>query len=121
MIGEHTQTPSLLVTHSTYTHTTLTSHTHTFRHLTQHLPRSAATVPVSVQLSVPERNFIVKDVILLPEENMASVLTKLRSLMEEGGLEVQDFPTCEEFEVAIVRLEDGAFWVCVWSILMTCP
>ncbi len=34
---------------------------------------------------------------------MATVLTKLRGLMEAAGLEVTSFPACEEFELSIIR------------------
>jgi len=73
------------------------------RHLSQHLPKSQATVPLSVQLSVPAREFKAQDVVLLPEDNMANVLTKLRAAMDAAGLEVDSFPPCEEFEVSIIR------------------
>ncbi|XP_064390593.1 E3 ubiquitin-protein ligase RNF10-like [Halichondria panicea] len=72
------------------------------RHLSQHLPRSPATVPVSVQLSVPDRDFIARDVVLLPEDTMATVLGKLRGLMEGAELEVETFPACEELELSII-------------------
>ncbi len=60
-------------------------------------------MPVGVQLSVPQRDFIARDVILLPEDTMATVLGKLRGLMEGAGLEVEGFPACEEFELSIIR------------------
>ena len=60
-------------------------------------------MPVSVQLSVPDRDFIARDVILLPEDTMGAVLHKLRALMEEAGLEVEEFPACEDFELSIIR------------------
>ncbi len=34
---------------------------------------------------------------------MATVLGKLRGLMEGAGLEVEGFPACEEFELSIIR------------------
>ncbi len=54
-------------------------------------------------LSVPERDYVAPDVVLLPEDTMASVLGKLRGLMVGAGLEVASFPPCEDFEVSIIR------------------
>ena len=35
---------------------------------------------------------------------MAVVLKKLRSAMEEKGMGVAEFPSCEDFTVSIIRL-----------------
>ena len=72
------------------------------RYLTEHLP-PPSTIPVNVTLSVPEKKFVAVDVLLKPEENMAAILNKLRSLMEKEGLEIVEFPPCNEFEVSIIR------------------
>ena len=68
----------------------------------EHLP-PPSTIPVNVTLSVPEKSFVATDVLLKPEENMASILSKLRSLMDKEGLEVVEFPHCNEFEISIIR------------------
>ena len=34
---------------------------------------------------------------------MAAILKKLRSLMEKEGLEIVEFPPCNEFEISIIR------------------
>ena len=93
----------------TYVHTCNTihhSHAYTLsgchRYLTEHLP-PPSTIPLNITLSVPQKNFIATDVLLKPEENMAIILKKLRSLMEKEGLEIVEFPPCNEFEISIIR------------------
>ena len=86
----------------TYTHPcTHTLHDH-HRYLTEHLP-PPSTIPINVTLSVPEKNFIATDVLLKPEESMATILKKLRSLMDKEGLDILEFPACDEFEISIIR------------------
>ena len=72
------------------------------RYLTEHLP-PPSTIPVNVTLSVPEKKFVATNVFLKPEENMAAILSKLRSLMDKEGLEIVEFPPCDEFEISIIR------------------
>ncbi|CAI8016470.1 LON peptidase N-terminal domain and RING finger protein 3 [Geodia barretti] len=72
------------------------------RYLTEYLP-SPSTIPVTVSLSVPERQFLAPEVILRPEDSMAAVLKKLRSAMEESGMAIAEFPPCEEFAVSIIN------------------
>ena len=74
-----------------------------YRYLTEYLP-SPSTIPVTVSLSVPERQFLAPEVILRPEDSMAAVLKKLRSAMEESGMAIAEFPPCEEFAVSIIKL-----------------
>ena len=72
------------------------------RYLTEHLP-PPSTIPLNITLSVPQKNFTAIDVLLRPEENMAAILKKLRSLMEKEGLEIVEFPPCNEFVISIIR------------------
>ena len=72
------------------------------RYLTEHLP-PPSTIPLNVTLSVPQKKFVATDVLLRPEENMDSILKKLRSLMDKEGLQIVDFPPCNEFEISIIR------------------
>lgn len=71
------------------------------RYLTEFLP-SPSTVPLTVKLSVPERGFIVTEVLLKPDDSMGVVLKKLRGLMEEKGMKIVEFPACDEFEISII-------------------
>ena len=73
------------------------------RYLTEYLP-APSTIPVSVSLSVPERQFLAPEVVLRPEDNMEVVMKKLRSAMEEAGMAVAEFPPCEEFTISIIKL-----------------
>ena len=68
----------------------------------EHLP-PPSTIPVNVTLSVPEKKFVANDVLLKPEENMAAILNKLRSLMEKEDMVIVEFPPCNEFEISIIR------------------
>ena len=70
--------------------------------MTEHLP-PPSTIPVNVQLSVPEKSFVVRDVLLRPEDSMAVILKKLKAFMEEQGMKIVEFPTCDEFEVSVIR------------------
>lgn len=72
------------------------------RYLTEHLP-PPSTIPINVTLSVPEKKFVAEDILLRPEENMAAILKKLKSLMEKEGLQIVEFPPCNEFEISIIR------------------
>ena len=46
---------------------------------------------------------MAREVLLRPEDSMGTVLKKLRSLMEEQGMVIVEFPTCDEFEVSVIR------------------
>lgn len=72
------------------------------RYLTEHLT-SPSTIPINVQLTVPEKSFVVRDVLLRPEDSMGAILKKLKSLMEVKGMKIVEFPACNEFEVSIIR------------------
>ena len=71
------------------------------RYLTDHLP-PPSTMPLKVKLTVPEKNFST-EVTLKPEDHMEAITKQLRTLMEEQGLVVVEFPKCEDFEIAIIR------------------
>jgi hypothetical protein len=71
------------------------------KYLTDYLP-SPSTIPVTVSLSVPERQFIAPEVVLRPDDSMAVVLRKLSSAMEEKGMMVVEVPACEDFTVSFI-------------------
>ena len=73
------------------------------RYLTNYLP-APSTIPVTVSLSVPERKFLVPEVVLRPDDSMEAVLRKLRSAMEKEGMRVAEFPNCQDFTISIIRL-----------------
>ena len=74
----------------------------TRRYLTEYLP-SPSTIPVTVSLSIPERDFVVPEVVLRPDDSMATVVRKLRAAMEKAGMKVAEFPPCQDFTVSIIR------------------
>lgn len=71
------------------------------RYLAENLP-PPSTIPLMVKLTVPERKFEAREVLLKPTDNMATVLRKLKALMEKDGLEIVEFPLCDEFELSII-------------------
>ena len=73
-----------------------------YRYLTEHLT-SPSTIPINVQLTVPEKSFVVRDVLLRPDDSMGAILKKLKALMEVKGMKIVEFPACNEFEVSIIR------------------
>ncbi len=77
-------------------------HTHTHRYLSKLLP-PPTTIPVTVNLTVPEKSFNANDILLRPDESMGNIVKKLKSLMEKEGMEIAEFPSCDEFAVSIIR------------------
>lgn len=80
-------------------------HTHTHAHtryLTENLS-PPSTIPISVKLTFPEKGFEASDIVLKPDETMASIVKRLQSLMVEKGMEIVHFPPLDEIEMSFVR------------------
>lgn len=71
------------------------------RYLERNLP-SPSTLPIPVQLTVPQKNFVANDVIIKPSDTMDHVLKKLRSLMKEQNMDVIEFPPCVDLEISLL-------------------
>jgi dephospho-CoA kinase len=72
------------------------------RYLERNLP-SSDTMPVTVKLSVPEKDFAVDDIIIKPSDTMGSILKKVEELMKGHNIEVVSFPPCEELQISLLR------------------
>ncbi|XP_019852014.1 PREDICTED: E3 ubiquitin-protein ligase TRIM39-like [Amphimedon queenslandica] len=71
------------------------------RYLEKNLP-APDTLPITVCLSVPEKNFTADDVILKPNETMDTILKKVEEMMKEKKMEVTKFPPCEELQISLL-------------------
>ncbi|KAL5481925.1 hypothetical protein EMCRGX_G022200 [Ephydatia muelleri] len=71
------------------------------RYLTENLS-PPSTIPISVKLTFPEKGFEASDIVLKPDETMASIVKRLQSLMVEKGMEIVHFPPLDEIEMSFV-------------------
>ncbi|KAL5473853.1 hypothetical protein EMCRGX_G028415 [Ephydatia muelleri] len=71
------------------------------RYLTENLS-PPSTIPISVKLTFPEKGFEATDIVLKPDETMASIVKRLQSLMVEKGMEIIHFPSLDEMDVSFV-------------------
>ena len=103
-IHTHMHMCAYALTHAC-THTLTYTHAHTLalRYLTENLS-PPSTIPISVKLTFPEKGFEATDIVLKPDETMASIVKRLQSLMVEKGMEIIHFPSLDEMDVSFVRL-----------------
>lgn len=71
------------------------------RYLTENLA-PPSTMPISVKLTFPEKGFEASDIVLKPDETMASIVKRLQSFMIDKGMEIVHFPPLDEMEMSFV-------------------
>lgn len=79
------------------------------RYLTQQLPRQPTTLPVTVTLSVPSKQFTAAGIIVQPDESMEDLCTRLYRLMEERNCNIVSFPPPNEMTMEIFQPFDASF------------
>ncbi|XP_065912286.1 uncharacterized protein [Dysidea avara] len=77
------------------------------RYLTQQLPSQPTTLPVTVTLKVPSKNFVAAGIIVQPDENMVDLCSRLYRLMEERNFNIVSFPPPSEMAMEIYQPFDA--------------